>query len=143
MVSAREILETRKAALNAELKPLLEKRDQLFITLIETDERIGAAKKELEGIERAIQSLAEYEAKTSRIPIMQAILEVLKNKPQGMTAKEILSELNEKYYGGELVRHSLSPQLSRLKDRDKKIEYRNGRWIRLPDQPSLFINRRV
>jgi DNA-binding transcriptional ArsR family regulator len=72
---------------------------------------------------------------------MQAILEVLKDKPQGLTARQLLTELNERYYGGRLARHSLSPQLSRLKDRDKKIEYRDGQWVRLPDQPSLFKRR--
>lgn len=69
---------------------------------------------------------------------MEAILAVLDHKPNGMTAQEILEELNEKYFGGRLMRTSLSPQLSRLKDRDGKIELRGDRWMKLPAQPSLF-----
>jgi len=141
MSTAREILEARKAALSAELKPLTEKRDQLFLGIISTDEKIGEMRKELAAIDTALKSLADSQTKSQRIPIMQAILDVLRDKPQGMTAREILAELNAKYFDGELQRHSLSPQLSRLKDRDKKIEYRDERWIRLPDQPSLFKRR--
>lgn len=141
MNTAREILEARKAALSAELKPLTEKRDQLFLGLISTDEKIEEVRKELAAIDTALKSLADSQTKSQHIPIMQAILDVLRDKPQGMTAKEILVELNAKYFDGDLQRHSLSPQLSRLKNRDKKIEYRNERWIRLPEQPSLFKRR--
>jgi hypothetical protein len=145
MSTAREILEARKAILSAELKPLNEKHDQLFTDLIATGDAIQKKVSEISAIETALKSLADSQSKSQRIPIMQAILEILKDKPQGMTAREILVELNAKYFDGELQRHSLSPQLSRLKDRDKKIEYRNERWIRLPDQPSLFpsIKRRI
>jgi hypothetical protein len=138
MGTAREILEARKAALSAELEPLNAKRDEFFHGMIAVSEKIGQVEKELTEIEIALKSLADSQSKSQRIPIMQAILEVLKDKPQGMTAREILVELNARYFDGELARHSLSPQLSRLKDRDKKIEYRNERWIRLPEQPSLF-----
>jgi hypothetical protein len=141
MSTAREILEARKAALSAELQPLTQKHDALFVEIIETGEKIGQVKKEIAAIETALKSLAESQTKSQQIPIMQAVLEVLKDRPQGMTARQILTELNARYYGGKLERHSLSPQLSRLKDRDKKIEYRDERWIRLPDQPNLFKRR--
>jgi chromosome segregation ATPase len=141
MGSAREILEARRAALSAELEPLNAKRDEFFHGMVDVTEKISHVEKEIAEIETALKSLADSQGKSQRIPIMQAILEVLRDKPQGMTAREILVELNAKYFGGELQRHSLSPQLSRLKDRDKKIEYRAERWIRLPDQPSLFTKR--
>jgi hypothetical protein len=56
----------------------------------------------------------------------------------GMTAMEILAEINTRYFGGRIVRPSLSPQLSRLKDRDRKIELRGNRWFPLPSEPTLF-----
>jgi predicted nucleic acid-binding Zn-ribbon protein len=141
MSTAREILEARKAALSSELEPLVAKRKKFFSALMETDEKINDARREIAAIENALKSLADSQAKSRQIPIMRAILEVLKDKPEGMTAKEILAALNAKYFDGKLMRHSLSPQLSRLKDRDDKIEYRNERWIRKPDQPSLFKKR--
>jgi hypothetical protein len=73
---------------------------------------------------------------------MQAVLAVLEHKPNGMTALEILDEINAKYFNGTIVRTSLSPQLSRLKNRYEKIELRGNRWYRLPEEPMLF-NRRV
>ena len=138
MSTAREILEARKAALSAALQPLNAKRDEYFHGMIAVTEKIGEVEKEIAQIDVALKSMGESPNQSQRTPIMKAILEILKDKPQGLTAKEILVELNAKYYGGHLMRHSLSPQLSRLKDRDKKIEYRNERWIRLPEQPTLF-----
>ncbi|KGJ65713.1 hypothetical protein BJA5080_08307 [Bradyrhizobium diazoefficiens SEMIA 5080] len=74
---------------------------------------------------------------------MEAVLEVLNHKPNGMTALEILDEINAKYFGGTIVRTSLSPQLSRLKNRDGKLELRGDRWYRLPEEPELFSDRRL
>jgi hypothetical protein len=146
MSSTRELLETRKEQLAAQLSEVVDRYDTLLKTLSGVSDTIAAVTKELQEVEHAIRSLSAVQAKgPSRIKIMDAVLETLSRNPLGLTAKEILAELNAKYYGGKLKRHSLSPQLSRLKDRDKKIEYRNERWIRLPQQPSLFppIKRRV
>jgi predicted transcriptional regulator len=104
--------------------------------LREIEKRLQALDAEHTQIEEMLRSATKPQK--ARITIMEATLEVLNHKPLGMTAKEILAELNANYFGGKLVRASLSPQLSRLKDRDKKIELQGDRWIRLPDQPSLF-----
>jgi predicted transcriptional regulator len=143
--TTRELLEARQKALSARFDELFTRYEPARKVLQGITDEIGTVAKELNEIDRAIKSLDNEQAKDSRIKIMDAVLEALSRNPLGMTAKEILVDLNSKYYGGKLMRHSLSPQLSRLKDRDKKIEFRNGRWIRLPDQPSLFpsIKRRV
>jgi predicted nucleic acid-binding Zn-ribbon protein len=138
MSTVREILEARKAKLSIELEPLTSNRNRLYTELMNAEEKISEARNEISEIERALKSLNDSQGRSERISIIQAVLETLKHKPQGMTAQEILSELNAKYFEGNLRRHSLSPQLSRLKDRDKKIELKADRWIRLPDQPSLF-----
>ena len=137
MATAREILEARRGSIETELTPLISRRDDLFVRLIAADETIEQKRKELAAIDTALKSLAATETTSQRIPIIQAILEVLKDKPNGLTARDILTALNDRHFDGTLVRHSLSPQLSRLKDRDRKIEYRNDRWVRIPDQPNL------
>jgi predicted transcriptional regulator len=143
--TTRELLEARQKALSAKFDELFVRYKPAMEIVQEITNELAATAKEIEEVNRAIKSLDDEQAKGTRIKIMDAVLETLSRNPLGMTAKEILAELNSKYYGGTLMRHSLSPQLSRLKDRDKKIEFRNERWIRLPDQPNLFppIKRRV
>jgi hypothetical protein len=68
---------------------------------------------------------------------------VLKDHPDGMTALEILHEINTRYFAGRIERTSLSPQLSRLKDRDGKIVLKGNRWLLLPEAPQLFDDRRI
>jgi hypothetical protein len=138
MNTAREILEARLTALKGDMPQLNEDLTKAYESALVLQKRVQAAVDEINAIQKAIDSLRASEAKPQRISIMDAIMEVLKNRPEGMTAREILTDLNLKYFNGTLARHSLSPQLSRLKDRDKKVGYRNERWVRLPDQPSLF-----
>jgi hypothetical protein len=139
MSNVRELLEARRAAIDAEMQPLYKEHEEQRAKLIEVEARMLKLHDERAEIEIFLKKLGEPEA--PRITIMEAILAVLDHKPSGMTAQEILAELNEQYFGGTLVRHSLSPQLSRLKDRDKKIELRGDRWVKLPTQPSLFTRR--
>jgi predicted transcriptional regulator len=139
MSNVRQLLETRKAAIDAEMRPLLEEHETQREKLIEIETRMRKLRDEQTEIDDLLKKLREPE--TPRITIMEAILAALDHKPEGMTAQEILAELNTKYFAGRLVRHSLSPQLSRLKDRDRKIELKGDRWIKLPEQPSLFKRR--
>jgi chromosome segregation ATPase len=145
MTTAIQILEARLAALNADMPQLSADLTKAYEDALVLQKRVQAASDEINAISKALESLRASEAKPQRISIMDAIMTTLNGRPEGMTAREILTELNIKFFDGKLARHSLSPQLSRLKDRDKKIEYRNERWFRLPDQPSLFpsIKRRV
>ena len=118
---------------------------------VETEERrskweqsaseLEAARKEAKQIQFLLSKLDEAVAQSSEPTIKEAVLEVLKHKPEGMTALEILDQINERYFNGKYVRTSLSPQLSRLKNDDKKITLRGNRWYLLPEQPSLFLRR--
>ena len=63
--------------------------------------------------------------------IMEGVLQVLKSEPDGLLATEILSRLQSGNFEN-LVRTSLSPQLSRLKDRGY-LEYVNRRWRIKPE----------
>jgi len=140
MSTVRELLISQQSEIEGKLDPLLEQRNSLWKSVMEVEEAIAKYRQELQKIKIALKAVEENANKT-RPTIMQAVMEVLKDKPEGLTAQEILAEINTRYFDGAIIRPSLSPQLSRLKDRDKKIEYRNGRWIRLPEQPSLFRRR--
>ncbi len=60
--------------------------------------------------------------------IQQSVLMVLEEvAPDGLTALEILNRLNSVWWGGNLKRTSLSPQLSRLR-KQKKIDNVRGVW---------------
>jgi predicted transcriptional regulator len=139
MSTVRKLLEQRKAEIEAEMMPLLKEHQLGREKLREIEKCLQALDDEQIQIEEMLKSASK--PPKARITIMEAILEVLSHKPLGMTAQEILADLNANYFDGKLARHSLSPQLSRLKDRDKRIELQGDRWIRLPDQPSLFPRR--
>jgi predicted nuclease with TOPRIM domain len=140
MSTTRDLLMARKNELVAQLPPLVEKFQKFRKALIEVEAEFKSLQKELETVEEALKKLQEPET-SGPVTIMQAVLEVLNHKPQGMTALEILDEINATYFNGTILRTSLSPQLSRLKNRDKKIELRGNRWYRLPKEPSLFTSR--
>jgi predicted nuclease with TOPRIM domain len=142
MGNVRDMLLARKQEIGTKIAPLFAETARLRKSLVETEGTISELNGELKQIETALKALDEAEAKKKPITIMEAVLEILRHKPNGMTAQEILMELNEKYFDGKIARHSLSPQLSRLKDRDKKLELRGNRWFRLPDEPTLFAPKR-
>ncbi|MGL3212062.1 hypothetical protein [Bradyrhizobium sp. BR 1433] len=138
MSDARQLLENRTVAIDAELEPLTKEYAELRTKLVEIDMRIRRLQQEREEIG---EFLKKTQPSQPRITIMEAILATLDHKTNGLTAQEILSELNEKYFGGSLLRTSLSPQLSRLKDRDKKITLRGDRWFKVAPQADLFKRR--
>lgn len=67
--------------------------------------------------------------------IMEAVLEILESEESGLTAKDILMRLNQSKFP-ELLRTSLSPQLSRLKQRGY-LEYGKKLWRITDDQLPL------
>jgi hypothetical protein len=137
MSMIRDLLMAQKAEVVGKLEPLMNERNDLWASVMRVESTITALRQEIQKIDLALKAVDDNGS--SRPPtIMQAVLEVLKSKPDGMTAQEILAEINVKYFDGKIVRPSLSPQLSRLKDRDRRIELRGNRWFRLPDQPGLF-----
>jgi len=65
--------------------------------------------------------------KARKTTIKQEVLEVLAEHPEGMTAIQILEQMKERSRPN-LLRETLSPQLSRLKDDDKKIVVKEKVW---------------
>ena len=68
------------------------------------------------------------------LPIKQMVMEILKINPSGLMALQILESIKEDY-SVEIMRTSLSPQLSRLK-RAGEIQVRGKIWSILKDKPS-------
>ena len=142
MSTTRDMLLSRRGELDTQLAEMESEFEELRGALIKFQGRLNTIRKELATIDEALKKLEEPVATEGHITIMQAVMEVLNHKPNGMTALEILDQINAAYFNGTIVRTSLSPQLSRLKNRDKKIELRGNRWYALPKETTLF-NRRV
>ena len=69
--------------------------------------------------------------------IKELVMEVLEQAPRGLKALDILEAINTAYPHVDLVRTSLSPQLSRLK-RERKIVKRGLYWIHLKHTEGLI-----
>lgn len=141
MSSARDLLLNRRSEISGQVTPLVADIARLREALAKKQSELAAWNAELDQIHSALKAIEETETR-SQLTIMQAVLEVLRDHPEGMTAYEILREINARYFGGNVVRTSLSPQLSRLKDRDRKIDLDGNRWFLLPQEPTLFPDRR-
>jgi hypothetical protein len=142
MSELSELLRRQKEQLQAKVEEFAATTEEHRRAYVDALKQSEAAKEELRRVEIVLNKLEEVTAKSAAKPtIIQAVLEVLKQKPEGMTALEILAEINSRYFDGEIVRTSLSPQLSRLKDRDKKIILRDNRWHLIGEQPTLFTRK--
>jgi hypothetical protein len=108
--------------------------------------QLRVIQKELEEIERAARAsglqLVKEDTLTPQtkkptqkrnFTMKEASVEILGKHPNGLTATEILPELN-KLIGSDYARSSLSPQLSRLK-KDGVIYDINGIWTLVKEAP--------
>lgn len=103
-------------------KKLVENLDDLEADLLAQLENVRALRASLLGEKSSKTPKSER-----RTTIKQDILEVLAEFPDGMTALEILEEIKTRYRPS-LLRETLSPQLSRLKNNDKKIVVEQKIW---------------
>jgi hypothetical protein len=137
-----KFLWSQRDELSAKLPSLEARRDEYRSAWIKASNDIAAIQEDLRKIDLALKTIESEDAKSAHPTIMQAVIEVLKSKPEGMTALEILAEINERYFDGKILRTSLSPQLSRLKDRDRKITLRGNRWNLVgEEEPTLFTSK--
>jgi hypothetical protein len=122
MNDLKEFLIRRRQELMQALAPLVDQRAQI-------DVQINRLKKELSDIEQAAKSiglqppqpelqLVAEQRKRPAITIKKAVLDVLRDQPKGLIALDILARVNHRFDLG-IVRTSLSPQLSRLKQEGK------------------------
>jgi hypothetical protein len=147
MSEVREYLITKKADLQNKLQPLSKMRDEQRKGLAITEAAMNSLLATLEELNAALDAIIakEQEAKTPKpkLTIKGAVLSVLRDKPQGLTSGEILNEINTRYFDGTIKRESLSPQLTRLKRDDRKIDLKGERWLRLPqeNEANLFATK--
>src|ERR1700733_11012450 len=116
MSSIREFLEKRRTEVSKEMQPLEAVAADLRTKLAAAVTKLKLLAAEAADIERAIQALGRRETTKSTITIKEAVLQLLRDAPDGLTSHELLVALNDRYFEGELVRTSMSPQLARLKN---------------------------
>lgn len=145
MNQIRDILLEQRSKLSADLEPAQQRCLELEKELETRRIQIRNLQEAIRQIDAAMAAIKSEQARQSnpvRPTIIEAVLAVLERAPDGMTARQIMIEINTRNLLGEpLMRHSLSPQLSRLKNRDGRIELRGNRWFRLPDEPTLFVSK--
>ncbi len=125
----RDFIERRQKELDAEEAPIVAEIDKLrrSLRMIEV-ERLELAKA-LDAIEKIDSSRSSAELLPQPIvrarraidgTMKTAVLDILSSHPNGMSAIEILADVN-RILGTNYLRTSLSPQLSRLKSEEKII----------------------
>jgi hypothetical protein len=135
----RNTITSQLALLEAKIGRLAAETDERRRAWEKSAVELEEARKEAKQIQFLLSKMDEAEAQSVTPTIKEAVLDVLKRKPEGMTALEILAEINKRYFDGSIVRTSLSPQLSRLKDNDGKITLRGNRWfLNETEEPTLF-----
>lgn len=115
---------------------LINERNRIKSHVDDLEHKLYLKKKELNDVETALKVMKKYiepelnldfgylKDKPSKT-IMECIVDILENK-DGLKSQELLKELR-KIYDPQLMRTSMSPQLSRLKEK-KIIDNRNNRW---------------
>ena len=129
MSTVRDMLERRRAEIRKEMQPLEASSLELRTKLSSIDAKLKTLSIEAGDIEKALQVVGKREPAKTEITIKDAILDVLATSPNGLTSSELLDKMNEKFFGGALVRTSMSPQITRLKNKDQKIRQRGERYF--------------
>ena len=130
MTTVRDFLESRRAKLLIEMRPLEAATAELRAQLSAQDGKLRVLANELNDVQKALHALGKNEqASDTYISIKDAILRVLAKEPNGMTSAEILAAINDQFFNGTLMRTSMSPQLARLKNDDEKIRQRGERYF--------------
>jgi hypothetical protein len=132
MNDLRDFLRTRRrqildamAPLRAQIVDIQAKIQELQRQLAEVDKAASAI-----GMVNGLQKDRSPAKDNQTLTIKEAALKVLADYPNGLTAIEILKEINDRF-GMNIVRSSLSPQLSRLKQ-DDRISQSGMVWSLLP-----------
>lgn len=128
MDEVRDYLEAKLQAARKERGPLEDAAAKMRRELGSTDAKIKQLLKTEADLERAIQALGKRQRMKSEITIKDAILLLLADAPQGLTSNELLTALNDRFFR-ELERTSMSPQLTRLKNKDRKIRSKGDRYV--------------
>lgn len=126
------------------LREFIEKREteikELRAALLAELRELRAAKAAIEGA-HASSSSAQSSGRGSRMTIKEMVLYVLEKREKCGTSEEIIAWIRDDF-GQEVVRSSLSPQLSRLKDHDEKLtlDEDSGQWCLRNPQGAVSLD---
>lgn len=131
MNGLREIIENRRNELRQQREPLEATAAEQRKALNATEAKLKALAREEAEIDKALHAIGQERVRReSAITIKEAIVEVLREAEGGMTSTEILVAINQRFFTEEgVVRTSMSPQLSRLKNEDHKIKRKGDRYF--------------
>jgi hypothetical protein len=130
MAKLQDFIPERAAELERLLDPLRRQQEEIAEKIRAYESELGElqnAAKAIGIVNRLHKPLGITRKATPPLSIKEAVIEVLRDYPDGLIALDILAKINERF-SMKLVRTSLSPQLSRLKQYDHKIEYDAGVW---------------
>jgi hypothetical protein len=125
---------------------ILSRKNKLEKSIKSLENRLSREKDEYEDLSTAIEVMERYGLSTDESDVLSKgnapstvgdmAIEILKDFPDGLTASNILFEI-QKRWKPDLVRTSLSPPLSRLKEKGE-IEYleSTAHW-RLPVEEEI------
>lgn len=137
MTGVRSNLLEDKQAIEADMAPLLKQLAPLQVR----HARVCLALEALTNVTGAEKNQSFITSRKGRVlkpegtmRIKPMVIAILKKHPDGLKALEILGAIKDSY-SVEIMRTSLSPQLSRLK-RDGKIENIGKLWLLSKDKPS-------
>jgi len=143
MTGLRDYIEKQMASVRSAGEPLIQRREQLRAELAQIEiklEKLDAEWRDLEAANKAIGEAPTQEElrKPSTGPtIKEAILTVLAEHPKGLTAGDLLKEINTRFFEGQVKRTSFSPQMSRLKGKDRKVVQRGELYFRKAESPAF------
>jgi hypothetical protein len=143
MPRLRDFLETRMAELKTAGEPLLKRQHALRKELSQIEAELGSIQSEWQELQKANQAIGKSRkpeptrASPSTLTIKDAILKVLEDHPTGLNATGILREINAKYFDGGIERTSFSPQMSRLKNHDRKVVQRGDLYFKKAEGPAF------
>ena len=126
MTGLRDYLQRRHADIVKRLEPLHSNASELRAKLGTIEGEVRTLTNELNEIDKALQAIGKPQPS---VTIKEAIMQALEDAPGGLTSAELLATINDRFFEGQLVRTSMSPQLARLWHRDKKITNRGDRYF--------------
>lgn len=118
---------------------LLAHKQALFDELSETEERVVALKAEIESVKKALDAIGSLPpppprrafniiVPIARMSIKQLVIKALRDKfPDGATTNQLLEQFVA-WGRTDVVKTSLSPQLSRLRE-EERIDREGLAWI--------------
>lgn len=143
MTGLRDFIEKQMASVRGAGEPLIQRREALRIELATIDAKLEKLNAEWRDLEAAAKAIGEAPAqeeprKPSTGPtIKEAILRVLGENPRGLSAGDLLKEINTRFFDGQVKRTSFSPQMSRLKGKDRKIIQHGDLYFRKAESPAF------